>query len=160
MPNKVYDKNGFKFEYPDDWTIESYDDGVSVTSPTEITWTIRRFPAHTNGQEFLQEVAEALKEEYKSIEVGKTLEEINPGVILETWEIDFYCLDFPCVAQAQTLKTPFAIYVLYYQTYSDDLDDVAPIIDDMLNSWLEPFRQLDANAGLIDNEEVEEEQEE
>ena len=153
MPNKLYNTNGFKFEYPDDWTIESYDDGVSVTSPTEITWTIRRFPAHTDGQEFLEEVAEALKEEYKSIDIEKTREEINPGVILNTWEIDFYCFDFPCVAQAQTLKTPFAIYVLYYQTYSEDLDDVAPIIDDMLDSWLEPFRQFDANAGLTENEE-------
>ena len=153
MPNKLYDKNGFKFEYPDDWTIESYDDGVSVTSPTEITWTIRRFPAHTDGQEFLLEVAEALKEEYKSIDIEKTQEEINPGVILDTWEMDFYCMDIPCVARAQTLKTPFAIYFLYSQMDSDELDDVAPIIDDMLESWLEPFREFDANAGLTENEE-------
>ena len=142
MPNKIYDANGFKFEYPDDWTVESYDDGVSVTSPTEITWTIRRFPANTNGQEFLQEVADALKEEYNSVDIEKTREEVNHGVILDTWEIDFYCLDLPCVAVSQTLKTPFALYFIYYQTDSEELDEVAPVIDDMLDSWLEPFRRL------------------
>ena len=143
MPNKIYDNNGFKFEYPDDWTIESYEDGVTVISPTETAWTIRRFPAHMDGQEFLEEVVDALKDEYNSVDIEKTQEEINPGVILETWEIDFYCLDLPCVAIAQTLKTPFDLYFIYSQADSEELDDVAPIIDDMLDSWLEPFRRLD-----------------
>lgn len=148
MNKKTYDSNGFCFEYPADWTIEAYEDGVSVTSPSETTWTIRRFPADMNAEDFLQEVADALEEEYDSIDTEKTEEEINSGLILETWEMDFYCMDLPCVARAQVLKTPFALYFMFSQADSQELDDAAPMIDDIVDSWLEPFRQMDVNAGL------------
>ncbi len=147
MKKELYDSNGFRFEYPADWKVESYEDGVSLTSPTETTWTIRRFPVDVVADDFLQEVADALREEYKKIDVEKTSEEINSGMILDSWEIDFFCMDMPCVARAQTLKTPFSLFFLYYQVDSDELDDIGPMIDDIVESWLEPFRKLE-NQGF------------
>lgn len=141
---KEYNANGFQFSYPKDWTIEEYDDGVSAVSPTEMNWSLRHFPSDMEEEAFLQEVVLALEEEYSSVDVEKTAEQINPGMILHSWEIDFFCMDLPCTAVACTLKTPFSMYFLYYQGELEELDDISEELETMYQSWLEPFKSLDA----------------
>lgn len=72
MPG-VYQKNGLRFAYPENWTLddsttEGADASVTVTSPATAFWSVMRYHGHHDLAELAGCVADTLREEYPQSE--------------------------------------------------------------------------------------------
>ena len=143
----VYQSSGFRFQYPENWTIseeeiEDWPRNVTVQSPETSIWTLQVFPPGHEPRQVVQELIAALQEIYGEVEVLPVKETFADT---ETKGVDlaFFYLDLLVESKIRTLKTPSATLVWQYQAESREFDKMEPVFQAIATSLLSTQVGLD-----------------
>ena len=144
----VYDKLGFRFQYPDNWTLDESEmlDGnnsVSVFSPNGAFWSVIVHPAGLDPQDLVDAAVKAMRQEYDELD-AEPLDELVGDQEIVGCEMNFYCLDLTNTAIARSFATPDATYLLFCQADDRELAEVGPVFEAMTLSLFTP--ELSAKA--------------
>jgi len=123
-----FDRGGFVFEYPDNWSVDVGDGAAMVTlsSPEGGFWTVS---AHATGGDPLrlaEAVARQMRREYADIDVEQASETVA-GRELRGFDFNFYCLDLTNTATVRVLGTPTAVYLLFCQAEDRDWERISHV---------------------------------
>ncbi len=135
----LYDSIGLRFEYPDNWTIESETQSkgsqVVVSSPETAFWHAGKYDSGTDLEPLFDEALAALRTEYRDMEVS-TVEEQVDGQLVTGYDVDFYLFDFISTAQLRGVATTEATYLVVSQAEDREMQAVGPVFRAMLASLL------------------------
>jgi hypothetical protein len=136
----VFDKLGIRFQYPENWTLETDAAGggqqtVSVYSPEGAFWTVMRHPANTDLTELAQTALVAMQNEYDELDSEAVSEEIG-DVELSGYDLNFYCLDLTNTAWIRVANTEAATFLLICQAEDREFEQVSPVFQAMMASLL------------------------
>jgi hypothetical protein len=136
----TFDQFGVRFEYPDNWTVDSDDAGsaqqqVVVTSPHTAFWQLSKHPAGTELEPLFDEVLAALRSEYKDIEVEPE-DELVEGHLVAGFTASFFYLDLTNTCWLRGIETTTANYLLICQAEDREFAQVELVFRAMLASVL------------------------
>lgn len=125
MPG-VFEKFGVKFLYPENWTItdeeaEDWPKAVTLQSPGSGFWTLYIYEGSVNLRSLVHEVADALRQEYDSLETEEVLQPSDGS----DYGIDgnFYYLDLIVTVQIRGVLVPGKAFVWITQAESREFDE-------------------------------------
>ena len=135
-----FNRNGIRFEYPDNWIIEedTSPDGVSgitVSAPDGAFWSLSRQPADANSEYLINATTEQLRGEYPDLEVYPQSEDIF-GSRLSGADFNFSYLDLTNTAAVRFLATPTACYVVFCQAEDRDWSRLHHVFKAMVTSFI------------------------
>jgi len=139
MPG-VYDRDGIRFQYPENWSLEEDEAAegartVSVTSPTGAFWQISVYPRGENPQRLLDTAVAAMREIYDSLETEE-VDETIAGRDTTGYDLNFYCLDLTNTAVLRCWQSPIATYLVFYQAEDREYAEVEAVFRAMSISLL------------------------
>lgn len=119
-------KLGMVFLYPDNWSLDETDllagrNAVTVCSPEGAFCSIGIHPHATDPRELAETAVNAMREEYKELEVDESREELAAQ---ELWgyDISFYYLDLINTATIRCFSTDEAVYSVFCQAEDKDFE--------------------------------------
>jgi len=123
-----FERGGFAFDYPDNWSVETGDGEalVTVSSPEGGFWTVT---AHAPGGEPLrlaEAVARQMRREYADIDVEEACDTVA-GRALRGFDFNFYCLDLTNTATVRVLGTTAAVYLFFCQAEDRDWERISHV---------------------------------
>ena len=135
-----FNRNGIRFEYPENWTIEenSSQDGVftlSASAPDGAFWSLSRQPAEVDLQQLTDATTEQLRTEYPDLEVYPASDDIF-GCRLSGADCNFSYLDLTNTAEVRSLATPTACYVFFSQAEDRDWSRLHHVFRAMTTSFV------------------------
>jgi len=142
-----FDSPGIRFEYPDNWTLDqdealAGDHSITVYSPEGgAFWSVCLHPRSAKPQDLAKAAAEAMKEEYDSLE-SEWVEETVLGQGLVGYDLNFYCFDLTSSAMVRSLRTPHGTYTFFWQAEDRDLDRFQAVFRAMMVSLLRGLGEL------------------
>jgi len=128
--------------YPENWEIgeeqvEDWPRGLSVQSPAGAFWTVHLYPSTTNPADVADQVLEAMRLEYDSLE-----EEAVPAQVAghdaTGHDMNFFCLDMVIHAETRCFRWNGYTLLLMSQGESRDFDEYALVFNAMAHSLLQP----------------------
>ncbi len=128
------------FDYPDNWTLENEDTqaechSVTVYSPGGAFWAVSAHPHSTIPDELATAAVEAMKEEYKELEVEETWDDIA-GQEIRGYDMNFHYLDLTNTAQVRCWQTNRTTYTIFCQAEDREFDRVQPVFQAMVVSLM------------------------
>ncbi len=135
-----FNRNGIRFEYPENWIIEedSSPDGVttlSVSAPDGAFWSLSRQPAEADLQQLTDATTEQLREEYPDLEACPA-SEVLFGSSFCGADFNFSYLDLTNTAEVRCLATPTASYVIFSQAEDRDWSRLHHVFKAMTTSFI------------------------
>lgn len=139
MPS-VYDKLNIRFQYPENWNIETDDvasdkQAVSVYSPGGAFWTVVTHRNDANPEEIAETALHAMREEYDELDSETVSEEIL-GIKLIGYDLNFYCLDLTNSAWIRVGGNAKVTYLIICQAEDREFAKVSPVFQAMITSLL------------------------
>jgi hypothetical protein len=139
MPG-VFDSQGVKFLYPDNWTLagQSLDSTplvVELQSPSSAFWTLHVYPLESDAGEIVDEVRDAMQQEYEQIEV-ESVEEMEGEEPVIGYDMTFYCLDFLVASKVRCWRHGNSLLLTHAQAEDREFDATAPIFRAMTVSLM------------------------
>lgn len=136
----LYDKFGIRFQYPENWTLETDADApgkqaVTVYSPQGAFWTISVHPLEADPAELTKAAMQAMQGEYDEIDSEEVEEEVA-GFDLVGYDLNFYCLDLTNTALIRSGRNSATTYLIICQAEDRDFAQVAPVFQAMTISLL------------------------
>ncbi|NOY43185.1 MAG: hypothetical protein GXP26_15300 [Planctomycetes bacterium] len=136
----VFEQLGIRFEYPDNWSIDQFDDDqgeeqVVVSSPNTAFWHLSKHPADVEVEPLFDEALAALRTEYQDMEVEPANDELE-GHKLLGFDVRFICLDLTNTCWLRAFQTPEAAYLLICQAEDREFEQVNLVFHAMLASLL------------------------
>ena len=143
MP-KQYSGMGLTLLYPDTWTVsEETAEGrptVSLENPAGSFLSISSLPIDDDGEEILNEAAEAMSAEYEDVESEPYVLDIAghqyTGIIQR-----FYYLDLLVASKLLLVHTDDHLYLVQIQGEDRDMDQHSMVFDAILTSMLRSLKQ-------------------
>ncbi len=133
----VFDHLGIRFQYPENWALETEQDGedfeVTVFSPTGGFWSVAASEA--DPQAVADLVVETMSEQYQDLDSEAVSESIG-GQKLIGYDLNFYCLDLTNTARVRTFRREPRTYLILSQAEDRDLAALAPIFHAMTTSFI------------------------
>ncbi len=119
-----FNRNGIRFEYPENWTIEEDNspDGVfsiTASAPDGAFWSLSRQPAEVDFEQLTDFTTEQLRGEYPDLEAYPASDDIF-GSSLSGADSNFSYLDLTNTAEVRCLATTTACYVFFCQAEDRD----------------------------------------
>jgi len=161
----VFDKLGIHFDYPDNWILEEYTEGVDldvvqvvVTSQKSAFWHLCKHSADVELEALFDEGLAALRIQYSDMEVeiaddltsaaGWGDEQQASGAEREInklygYNVNFICLDLTITAWLRGIRTPSASYLLLCQAEDRELLEVGSVFRAM---WISLLRNEQAGV--------------
>ena len=128
----IYDDNGIRFRYPEDWELEVTDDGprttVAVQSPGGLAFALvtldedRPAPA-----ELADEALAAMRDEYPQLDASPALETID-GHRAVGHDLEFISLDLVNSCAIRCYRTPRRTVLVFSQWSDREGDDAEPLL--------------------------------
>lgn len=139
MPAR-FDKLGISFQYPENWTLDEADavagrQSVTVSSPGGAFWSVALHPATADPAGLARAVVDAMKDEYKEVEVDEAHETLV-GHELTGYDLSFYYLDFVNSAQIRSLQINRKVYTIFCQAEDRDFDKLSMVFRALTASLL------------------------
>jgi hypothetical protein len=136
----VFEKMGFHFEYPENWSIdpsvdEQGEEQVVVSSPNTAFWHLSKQPLDAEIEPLFDETLAALRSEYRDMEVEPTSLEVE-GQQISGFDVRFICLDLTNTCWLRAFKTTDATYLLICQAEDREFVQVQLVFQAMLASLL------------------------
>jgi hypothetical protein len=139
----VYEHEGIRFLYPENWSLmdEEYGDwphSVTVQSPQTAFWSLHVYPPKQEVRPLVKEVVDSIQASFpdQELEVLPVTDEVadtkTKGV-----DVSFFYLDLLVEARIRTLKTPSATLIWYYQAESRELEDMEQVLRAITTSLLQ-----------------------
>ncbi|HLA84444.1 MAG TPA: hypothetical protein VJL29_06595 [Thermoguttaceae bacterium] len=139
MPSE-FAEMGVRFEYPENWTV-SKETGrsdcrsVTVTSPQGAFWTLSIHSRTTDPSRLLKVAVQAMREEYKDLEISEFQEEVH-GHQLAGRELNFFYLDLTNTACIRAVRTDLATYTVFCQAEDREFERIQEVFRAMTDSFL------------------------
>lgn len=134
-----FDKFGIRFEYPENWSVESGDDAaspqVTVSSLHTAFWQLSKHSMNADLEPLFDEVLAALRSEYQEIEVEPENATVE-GHAVQGFSVNFFYLDLTNTCCLQGIETRTAKYLVVSQAEDREFERVKPVFDAMLASVL------------------------
>jgi hypothetical protein len=136
----VFDKLGIRFQYPENWTLETDSttpgrQSVSVYSPGGGYWSVMAHPANSDPAELATAALDIMKAEYDELDSESAQEEIG-GVQLTGFDLNFYCLDLINSARIRVFSTQRANYLVICQAEDREFERLSPVFQAMTTSLI------------------------
>jgi len=149
---KTFDRDGVRFKYPSNWTLEEEDLQADEPADTDAdadespgAWTVT---LQSPGTAFLlvalrpdidhprmlaDETLEALKEEYPQLEANESLTSLagQPAI---GYDLDFIALDAVISTKIRSLLAPSGPVLFLAQFVEPERDSISLVMDAMLTS--------------------------
>ena len=139
MPG-LYEKDGLRFAYPDNWTIDDEETGsaaaaATVNSPQTAFWTVMLYEGLRNTQELADCVLEALQSEYPQLEVDR-IDSPDDDVGCE-YQLSFCYFDLLNTATIRSFHDRDRTFLVLTQAEDHELATVEPVFDAMTASLVQ-----------------------
>ena len=136
----LFDKFGIRFQYPENWTLETDVSApgrqtVSVESPGGAFWTITLAPRDSQPAGLAETALDALKREYDELD-SEPVQDCVGDVQLMGFDVNFYCLDMTNTAWIRAGRTSSAAYLVFCQAEDREFEQIAPVFRAMTVSLL------------------------
>lgn len=134
----LYDKLGIRFQYPENWTLETDEpstsaQSVTVYSPDGAFWTVMLHPLDSDAAELTEAAMLAMREEYDEIDCEEARDELA-GVELVGYDLNFYCLDLTNTAWIRAGSNSASMFLIICQAEDRDFAKVSPVFRAMMAS--------------------------
>ncbi|MEN1680727.1 MAG: hypothetical protein AAGJ46_14155 [Planctomycetota bacterium] len=136
----IYDENGVRFAYPDNWTLESPPDDeaelqLTVASPETAFWSLSIYPGLRDVRELLEQVLEAMQSEYPALEHDPA-DSIVDGSPVVGFDLSFYYLDLTNSAQIRVFHRERSTCLVLAQAEDHEYDQLESVFEAMTTSLL------------------------
>lgn len=137
----IYENDGIRFVYPENWTLEDPPDDeadlqVTVSSPETAFWSLSRYPGLRDLREVAGEVLQAMQAEYPTLE-SDPADTIIDGTSVVGYDMSFYCLDLTNTAQVRVFHRQGATCLMLCQAEDREFQEVQAVFDAMTTSLLQ-----------------------
>lgn len=137
----IYDHQGVRFAYPENWKIEHGEDEeatlqVTVASPHTAFWSLSIYPGLRNTRALLDEVLQAMQAEYPDLE-SNSADEIIDGLQIVGFDLDFICLDLTNTARARVFHRDQNTCLLLCQAEDREFEQIEQVFRAMTLSLLQ-----------------------
>ena len=135
-----FNRNGIRFEYPENWTIEedSSPDGIfsiTASAPDGAFWSLSRQPAEVDFEQLTDFTTKQLRGEYPDLEAYPASDDIF-GSSLSRADFNFSYLDLTNTAEVRCLATTNAGYVFFCQAEDRDWSHLHHVFRAMTTSFI------------------------
>ena len=118
---KTYDKNGYKFLYPDNWMLEEtdFDDdegSITLNSPSGAFWILMVRPFGHNPDELANDALKLMRRQYDRDFEYDRIERTIEDHKLSGYEMNFYYLDLTNTAVVLTFADESRTFAVFWQT--------------------------------------------
>lgn len=142
MPG-FYEKDGLRFAYPDNWTVDEEGDNqgdvaVTVNSPHTAFWSVVYYRGRRDVHELANCVLDALKDEYPQLEVDEADTSFDGGDACG-YDLSFSYVDLLSTAAIRAFQHTGGTYVVLSQAEDHELPDVEPVFEAMTASLVCEF---------------------
>lgn len=136
MP-QLYDDDGVRFTYPEDWALsrDEQDREVTLTVSDEGAsfWTLSLYTEQTPAEVVIETAVDAFREEYQELDVYETDGSLC-GFPVESRTIEFVCLELINTAVLQAFTTPGFTVLIYYQGTDHELVETRETLEKITRS--------------------------
>jgi hypothetical protein len=136
----VFDKLGVRFQYPENWTLETDAttadrQTISVYSPGGAFWTVMCYPPDTDPLELARTALVAMQNEYEELDSEVVQEEMG-DVVLVGFDLNFYCLDLTNTARIRVGSNETVTHLVICQAEDREFEQVSDVFQAMTASLL------------------------
>lgn len=132
---KLFERDGVRFRYPANWTVEPGDDpdaddggwSVTVQSPETAFLFVSLRPDADTPADLADQALAALKAEYKELDAENAVETIA-GTAAVGHDIDFLTVDTAVVCRTRVLDTSAGPLLVLAQVGEYDRDQHDPVL--------------------------------
>lgn len=126
-----FNRFGLAFDYPENWSVDTDDSqdryaAVTVYSPEGGFWSVSGHAAGGDPAELTGAVLAQMRKDYQDLDSERADDEVF-GHRLVGLDMNFYCLDLTNTAQARTLETADAIYLIFCQAEDREWERISPV---------------------------------
>lgn len=137
----TFNKLGFRFTYPDNWTIDESEAlegaaAVTVYSPGGSFWSVSLHPKETPTHDLVRSAVKAMKQTYDELD-AEDVSETLVGKDLQGSDVNFYCLDLTNTAQIRAFAAPNYNVVVLCQADDREFEAIADVFKAMTVSLLQ-----------------------
>ena len=141
--HSVYEKQGLRFAYPENWTAEEDSDSnataaATVTSPDTAFWTVMYYRGDHDAEQLTEAVLEAFKAEYPQLEVDPADDLDSDGASFG-FDLSFSYVDLLSTAMIRSFDQPDGTYLVLCQAEDHELEAVEPVFAAMTASLMKEF---------------------
>lgn len=138
--SSVYENQGLRFQYPENWTIEESrdEDGalqLTVSSPNTAFWSLSVYPERRDVRLLLEEVLQAMQAEYPELE-HEAADHWIEKTPLAGYDLNFYYLDLTNTAIVRVFQIKDSTCLLLAQAEDHELEVAEPVFQAMMSSLL------------------------
>ena len=142
----VYDKLDLRFQYPENWKIreeetQEWPRSVIAESPSGAFWALHAYPEIQDSQRLVDEVLDAMRAEYDSLETTpptntEMLEQVIEGELVGQ-DMSFYCLDFLVIARVRSFAAQGRTYLILCQAEDREFESLDQVFQAMTIGMLQ-----------------------
>ena len=127
----VYEKFGVRFQYPENWTLETDEaspdkQSISVYSPGGAFWTVMSHSKPLDTAELASTAMLAMSEEYDELDYEEAREQVA-GTDMVGYDLNFYCLDLTNTAWIRACRGAAGTYLVICQAEDREFAQMAPV---------------------------------
>jgi hypothetical protein len=136
----IFNHQGIKFLYPDNWNLASQSLDtipivVELQSPTSAFWTLHVYPADSDAGEIIDEIRDAMIEEFEGLEAWP-IEEMEGEAPVLGYDMSFYCLDFLIAAKIRCWRLGNSLILTHAQAEDREFEEMAMLFQAMTVSLM------------------------
>jgi len=137
----VYDNQGVRFLYPENWSLDEQDDlaeggTVSVISPGGAFWSIMKHSPGANLKALAGAIVESLREEYAELDVEPIRERVG-GHDLVGFDLNFFCMELTNTAIVRGVDAKDGSFLIVYQAEDREFAEIEGVFRAMTISLLQ-----------------------
>ena len=137
----LYEHQGIRFYYPENWAIvdvelEAWPRSVTVQSEETSFFSLHIYPAKQETGAIIDTVIDTIREEYSDLEILEAKEKVG-GVSTQGVDICFFFLDLLVEAKIRAVQTPTFTLVWHYQAESREFEKMEPVFQAIATSLMQ-----------------------
>jgi len=146
MPAKFH-RLGFRFEYPENWTLDEQDAvagqrSVTVCSPGGAFWSVAEHPRSAEPERLARAAVDAIQQEYQEVEV-EAAQDMVAGREMSGYDMHFFYLDLLNSASVRCLRTRRTTYTVFYQAEDRDFEKLHLVFLAITTSFINGLKESD-----------------
>lgn len=132
----IFQQDGVRFAYPENWTLENPPDNeaqseeaqlqVTVSSPGAAFWSLTRYSGLRDLRELADQGLQAMQSEYPALE-SDPADEVYDGTPIVGYDMNFYCLDLTNSAQIRVFHQGASTLILLSQAEDREFEHVEAV---------------------------------
>ncbi|MGW8256445.1 MAG: hypothetical protein ACWGMZ_03065 [Thermoguttaceae bacterium] len=141
-----YKRSGFSFLYPENWVVEEEEtipgrQAVTVYSPGGGFWSLAVYQSAMDPLKMANAAVDAMKEEYKDLEVEATSETLA-GCEMHGFDLNFFLFDFINTAQIRGFRHNRSTYTILCQAEDSEFVQTQKVFQAMTTSLIQAIEKL------------------